>query len=73
MKGLERKLEHYSMEDNMDRKLEDKMNIALTRDERVLLWDLIGREKDNLVWNDNSDWAKRRIEKLKVLEILIIG
>lgn len=57
----------------MERKLEDKMNIALTRDERVLLWDLIGREKDNLVWNDNSDWAKRRIEKLKVLEILIIG
>jgi hypothetical protein len=57
----------------MDRKLEDKMNIALTRDERVLLWDLIGREKDNLIWNDNSDWAMRRIEKLKVLEILIIG
>ena len=57
----------------MDRKLEDKMNIALTRDERVLLWDLIGREKDNLIWNDNSDWGMRRIEKLKVLEILIIG
>ena len=56
----------------MDRKLEDKMNIALTRDERVLLWDLIGREKDNLIWNDNSDWGMRRIEKLKVLEILII-
>lgn len=72
MKGLERKSEHYGYDD-IDRKLEDKMNIALTRDERVLLWDLIGREKDNLIWNDNSDWAKRRIEKLKVLEILIIG
>lgn len=72
MKGLERKSEHYSYDD-IDRKLEDKMNIALTRDERVLLWDLIGREKDNLIWNDNSDWAIRRIQKLKVLENLLIG
>ena len=32
----------------MDRQLQDKMNIALTREERVLLWDLIGREYDRL-------------------------
>jgi hypothetical protein len=60
----------------MDRKLEDKMNIALTRDERVLLWNLIGNEYDKLV--NNSDkfldaFVADRLKKLKVLEILIIG
>lgn len=60
----------------MDRKLEDKMNIALTRDERVLLWNLIGNEYDKLV--NNSDkfldaFVADRLKKLKVLEVLIIG
>jgi hypothetical protein len=60
----------------MDRKLEDKMNIALTRDERVILWNLIGNEYDKLV--NNSDkfldaFVADRLKKLKVLEILIIG
>ena len=60
----------------MDRKFEDKMNIALTRDERVLLWNLIGNEYDKLV--NNSDkfldaFVADRLKKLKVLEVLIIG
>ena len=57
----------------MDRKFEDKMNIALTREERVLLWDLIGREIDKLEWCTQSNWIDDRIKKLKVLEILIVG
>lgn len=57
----------------MDRKLQDKMNIALTREERVLLWDLIGREIDKVKWDSESGWAKDRLQKLQVLEILIIG
>ena len=58
----------------MDRKLEDKMNIALTRPERVLLWDLIGRELDNLKWDAvESQFKQDRIRLLKQLEILIIG
>lgn len=57
----------------MDRNLEDKMNIPLTRQERVLLWDLIGREIDKLKWDTESGWAKDRVDQLKVLEILIVG
>lgn len=57
----------------MDRKLEDKMNIALTREERILLWDLIGREIDNRKFEVDSKWSQDRIKQLKVLEILIIG
>jgi hypothetical protein len=57
----------------MDRKLEDKMNIALTRSERVLLWDLVGRELDKLEWMTESDWRDNRVKQLKLLEVLIIG
>ena len=58
----------------MDRKLEDKMNIALTREERVLLWDLLGREIDRLKGEKElSKWGTDRLDKLKVIEILIIG
>ncbi len=57
----------------MDRKLQDKMNIALTREERVLLWDLVGREIDKLTWDTKSEWSQDRLSKLKQLEILIIG
>lgn len=57
----------------MDRMLEDKLNVAVTRDERILLWDLIGREIDKLKHDGDSDWAQHRLQKLKVLEILIIG
>ncbi len=57
----------------MDRKLQDKMNIALTREERVLLWDLVGREIDKLTWDNKSEWSQDRLSKLKVLETLIIG
>ena len=57
----------------MDRILQDKMNIPLTREERVLLWDLIGREIDKVKWDSESGWAKDRLQKLQVLEILIIG
>jgi hypothetical protein len=57
----------------MDRKLQDKMNIALTREERVLLWDLVGREIDKLIWDTKSEWSQDRLSKLKVLETLIIG
>ena len=60
----------------MDRRFEDKMNIALTRDERVILWNLIGNEYDKLV--NNSDkfldaFVADRLKKLKLLEVLIIG
>jgi hypothetical protein len=58
----------------MDRKLEDKMNIALTREERVLLWDLVGREIDKLKFETiDSSWAEDRVQKLKTIEVLIIG
>ena len=58
----------------MKREFEDKMNIALTRSERVLLWDLIGRELDNLKWDAvESQFKQDRIRLLKQLEILIIG
>jgi hypothetical protein len=58
----------------MKREFEDKMNIALTRPERVLLWDLIGRELDNLKWDAiESQFKQDRIRLLKQLEILIIG
>jgi hypothetical protein len=63
------------MEDIMDRKLQDKMNIALTREERVLLWDLIGREYDRLQNSGYTDeqFIKDKVKQLKVLEVLIIG
>jgi len=65
------------MENIMDRKLQDKMNIALTRDERVLLWNLIGNEKDKIVAEIDKpyieDYLTRRLEQLRVLEILIVG
>jgi hypothetical protein len=59
----------------MDRKLQDKMNIALTREERVLLWDLVGREIDKLKWEKciAEGYVNDKINRLKVLEILIIG
>jgi hypothetical protein len=59
----------------MDRKLQDKMNIALTREERVLLWDLIGREYDRLQNSGYTDeqFIKDKVKQLKVLEVLIIG
>lgn len=59
----------------MDRQLQDKMNIALTREERVLLWDLIGREYDRLQNSGYTDeqFIKDKVKQLKVLEILIIG
>jgi hypothetical protein len=65
------------MEDIMDRKLQDKMNIALTRDERVLLWNLIGNEKDKIIAEIDKpyieDYLTRRLKQLKVLEVLIVG
>lgn len=59
----------------MDRQLQDKMNIALTREERVLLWDLIGREYDRLQNSGYTDeqFIKDKVKQLKVLEVLIIG
>lgn len=57
----------------MDRKLQDKMNIALTREERILLWDIIGRRIDELKWDTESKWARDTVKNLKVLEILIVG
>ena len=59
----------------MDRKLEDKMNIALTRDERVILWNLVCNEYDSIVKNNDelNTYQKDRLQKLKVMEILIIG
>ena len=59
----------------MDRKLQDKMNIALTREERVLLWDLIGREYDRLQNSGYTDeqFIKDKVKQLKVLEVLIIA
>jgi hypothetical protein len=59
----------------MDRQLQDKMNIALTREERVLLWDLIGREYDRLQNSGYTDeqFIKDKVKQLKVLELLIIG
>jgi len=60
----------------MDRKLQDKMNIALTREERVLLWNLIGREID-LVESKKDELLEsfiiERVKQLKVLEVLIVG
>jgi hypothetical protein len=65
------------MEDIMDRKFQDKMNIALTREERVLLWDLIGREKDKMVSEIDKPYIENyltdRLKQLKVLEVLIVG
>jgi hypothetical protein len=60
----------------MDRKLQDKMNIALTREERVLLWDLIGREIDKLESKKDElleSFIIDRVKQLKVLEVLIVG
>ena len=61
----------------MDRKLQDKMNIALTRDERVLLWNLIGNEKNKIIAEIDKpyieDYLTRRLEQLKTIEILIVG
>jgi hypothetical protein len=61
----------------MDRKLQDKMNIALTREERVLLWDLIGKEKDKMVSEIDKPYIENyltdRLKQLKVLEVLIVG
>ena len=59
----------------MDRKLQDKMNIALTREERVLLWNLVCNEYDSIV-NNNTEFntfQEDRLKQLKVLEVLIIG
>lgn len=56
------------------REYQDKMNLALTRDERILLWDLIGRELDSIKWdNVESEYKQKRIRLLKTLEILVIG
>jgi hypothetical protein len=49
------------------------MNIALTREERVLLWDLVGRRIDELKWDTESQWARDTVERLKTIEILIVG
>ena len=59
----------------MDRKLEDKMNIALTREERMLLWNLIGAEIHKLESSDHflEAYIIDKLKKLKVLEILIVG
>jgi hypothetical protein len=58
----------------MDREFQDKMNIALTRDERILLWDLVGRELDKIKWDTvESQYKQDRIRHLKTIEILIIG
>jgi len=60
----------------MDRKLQDKMNIALTREERVLLWDLLGREIDKLESKKDElleSFIIERVKQLKVLEVLIVG
>ena len=61
----------------MDRQLQDKMNIALTRDERVLLWNLIGNEKNKIIAEIDKpyieDYLTRRLEQLKIVETLIIG
>jgi hypothetical protein len=53
----------------------DTMNIKLTRDQRVLLWNLIGNEHDRIVNNyDELDtYLLSRIKALKILEILIVG
>ena len=61
----------------MDRQLQDKMNIALTREERVLLWNLIGNEKNKIIAEIDKpyieDYLTRRLKQLKILEVLIIG
>lgn len=54
----------------------DTMNIKLTRDQRVILWNLIGNEYDKLV-NDSDkfldSFVADRLKQLKILEILIVG
>lgn len=72
-KGLDRKLEHYSHD--MDRKLQDKMNIPLTREERVILWNLVCDEYDKIVRENDrfTVYQLDRLKELKVLETLIIG
>ena len=53
----------------------DTMNFNLTRDQRMLLWNLIGVEIHKLE-SDKSiaeDYIADKIKRLKVLEILIIG
>jgi hypothetical protein len=59
----------------MDRKLQDKMNIALTRDERVILWNLLCDEYDFIVDNNKqfNTFQEDRLKQLKSLILLIIG
>jgi hypothetical protein len=59
----------------MDRKFEDKMNIALTREERVILWNLVCAEYDSIVNNNDelNNYQTDRLKKLKTIELLIIG
>jgi hypothetical protein len=56
----------------------DKMNLEFTRDQRMLLWNLIGAEIHKLenetpIDNQWQAYMLEKIKKLKVLEILIVG
>jgi hypothetical protein len=52
----------------------DTMKIEFTREQRVLLWNVIGSESKNTT-NDPfiNECVKEKVKALKVLEILIIG
>jgi len=54
----------------------DKMNIEFTRDQRMLLWNLIGAEIHKLESKHDElleAFIVDRIKRLKILEILIVG
>jgi hypothetical protein len=53
----------------------DTMNLKLTRDQRMLLWNLIGAEIHKLESEKciSEEYITDKIKRLKVLEILIIG
>jgi hypothetical protein len=54
----------------------DKMNLEFTRDQRMLLWNLIGAEIHKLESQYDElleSYIDDKIKRLKVLEILIVG
>jgi hypothetical protein len=56
----------------------DTMNLKLTREQRMLLWNLIGAEIHKLenekpIDNQWQAYIVNKVQKLKQLEILIIG
>ena len=53
----------------------DTMNIKFTRNQRVILWNLIGDEYDRIVENNDKldSYLLDRLKALKELEILIVG